>query len=197
MMRLIVFDIEIAKEVEEVGGWEAVREGRAGIGSVALYDSTTKRFHIYGPDIAFDGTNFIPVGAGTLPQCADHLTSADVLIGFNSISFDTPVFESVVGCGIDVPQYDILDMVWSELGNQRTKGYRLGEIAHRTINREKIDKGSSAPKLFKQGRMFELIDYNINDVAITRELCNFITEHGFIIDINGEQMPLPPLGELI
>src|SRR5262245_41926483 len=81
---VITWDLEIAIPVEEVpGGWEAVRRGAAGISCVCLFDTDTGRSHTYDSQ--------------GLVECMDHLNSADVLVGFNTIGFDTPVIESITG----------------------------------------------------------------------------------------------------
>lgn len=195
-LRIIVWDIEIAKEVTEVGGWDAAREGAAGVSSVALYDSATKRFHIYGPSLGYDlGEGFFASGPGTLPECTNHLNEADILVGFNTIGFDVPAYEGYMGDDIvPLAHFDILDNVWNALGANKHKGYRLNDICKRTLNKEKTGDGESAPRLFRAGHIAKLHDYNINDVALTLDLFNFIEKHGFIIDVNGEQLELPTLG---
>lgn len=175
-MGVITYDIEIERSPDDVvGGWEAARRGDCGLASVALYDTRTERYHVY--DVF------------TLDKCIDHLNSADLLVGFNSIEFDTPCLEAVAGQAIDVPQYDILQQVWKVTGGRR-KGYGLGPICERTLGIGKSGTGEHAPKLYQEGRYAELYDYNINDVHLTRQLYNHIAEHGWIIGTEKQKVKL-------
>lgn len=195
-LRIVFFDLEIAKDVKEVGGWQAVRDGEAGISSIVLFDSETGRYHVYGPTVKAgkDGKFYIS-DLGTLPNAVQHLNSADVIVGFNSQYFDVPVIEACLGLDVVTPyHHDLLEVVWRALGDARRKGYRLNDICKRTLGMEKTDTGATAPKLFKSGDFAKLIDYNINDVAMTLALFNFIEEHGYIIDINGEPLYVTRLG---
>jgi len=193
-LRVIVLDIEIAKEVNEIGGWDAARHGAAGISSVALYDSATERIHVYGPTVEYSDGEFAVLDYTPLEACTEHINKADIVVGFNNINFDIPAYEGTTEHTIYPEQYDILDLVWMELGYNKTKGYKLSDICKRTLDKDKSGTGEHAPLLFKQGRFAELYDYNINDVMLTRELCNYIEEHGCIVDVNGEPLELPKLG---
>lgn len=183
IMHLIVFDHEIAVPVEEVEGkWKAARKGECGVGCLVLYDSLTDRFHVYD--------------ASTIEQGIQHLNLADVLVGFNSLDFDTPALEGFSGIAITPTQYDILIEIKAALGTDFAKGYKLNEVAKRTIERGKSGHGASAPILFKEGRHAELIDYCIADVALTRDLYRFIEENGYVITPGGDRLELTPPDEV-
>ena len=179
-MRVVTWDIEIAQPIEETpGGWEGARRGDAGISCVCLYDTTSGRTHVYDEH--------------DLEECSAHLNSADMLVGFNTLSFDTPVMESVVGYSVLTPQYDILSLIWKELGT-RHKGYRLADICERLQLGEKNGNGESAPNLYRKGRFGRLFDYCINDVHLTRKLANWINDNGYILTPEREPIPIPQLG---
>lgn len=191
-MRVVTFDLEIAREVDEFPEkWEAARQGKCGIASVVLHDSDTGRYHIYGPQVEFDTKveEFRIAGLGTLPECMHHLNSADLLVGFNSIEFDKPVLENFTQMSLTVAHYDILQEVWKAVG-KKFKGYGLGPISQRTLGIGKSGTGEHAPILFKQGRFAELLDYNLNDVYMTRMLYNHILETGSIMDISNKPLEL-------
>lgn len=173
-MRVIVFDIEIAKRVEDVpGGWNAARQGECGVSCVCLYDNQTNRYHVYDQH--------------TIQQCIDHLNTADLLVSFNGIGFDIPALEGYAGAAITVENhYDILAEIWKAAG-RKVKGYRLGDVGQRTVGLEKSDTGTHAPELYARGRWGELVDYCINDVHLTKELFNHIVEHGFVISPDEEE----------
>lgn len=166
-MSVITFDLEIAVPVEEVsGGWEAVRRGDAGVSCLCLYDTSSSRYHVYDEH--------------DLEEGMAHLNEADLLVGFNSISFDTPIMESITGYTVNPIQYDILAEVWRALPS-RQKGYRLAEICDRLALGTKVQTGESAPNLYRSGRMGKLIDYCIQDVHLTRKLANWINTNGYIM----------------
>ena len=82
--KVITWDIEIMIGPDEhPDGWEGARRGECGVSCVSLYDTSTGRFHVYDEH--------------DLEDCAAHLTSADLLVGFNTIEFDTPAFQGTVG----------------------------------------------------------------------------------------------------
>jgi len=173
-VRVITWDLEIAIPVDEVpGGWEAVRQGGAGISTVCMYDTGTDRVHVYDEH--------------DLEDAIVHLNEADLLVGYNSTGFDTPVIESITGYPINVDHYDILHQIWRALGSHR-KGYKLGEVSEGLQIGQKTDKGTSAPELYRQGRFGKLVDYCINDVALTRNLANWITDNGYILTPDHEHL---------
>lgn len=178
-MRIITYDVEICDDPHRHPlGWEGARRGDCGVASVVLYDTDSERYHVYD--------------AHTIDDCVDHLNRADKLVGFNCIDFDQPCIEGYTERVIEVESYDILHEVWDRLGEKK-KGYGLGPICERTLNIGKSGNGVHAPQLFQEGRMGELIDYNLNDVFLTRKLANFIRKYGHIIDVEGNPLVMDKL----
>jgi uncharacterized protein YprB with RNaseH-like and TPR domain len=168
--------MEIAVPVEELpGGWNDARTGEAGVACVCLWDSSTDRYHVYDEF--------------TIAKCIDHLNSADLIVSFNGKGFDVPALEGFTGTEIYADHYDILEECWKSIG-KRQKGYRLGELAPRTLGLEKSNTGEHAPVLFRQQRFGELVDYCINDVHLTRKLFEHIMVTGEVIDPDGEPLLL-------
>lgn len=175
-MKILVWDLEIEKPVSEVeGGWDEVRRGGAGISALVIYDSETGRYHIYDKH--------------DLLEAVDHLNTADVAVGFNSISFDSEVLAGVTGEYITVPQYDILHEIWRALPTRQT-GYKLDDVAMRTIGAGKNSNGEFATALVKANRWGRLFDYCLNDVHLTKELYNYVVEHGFVKAPDGSELYL-------
>ena len=179
-MKVLTWDLEIATPVEEViGGWEGVRRGDAGISCLCLYDTTSGRVHVYDEN--------------DLEEGMAHLNEADLLVGFNTTGFDTPIMESVTGYTLSPAQYDILLEVWRALPS-RQKGYKLANICERLQLGRKAQTGESAPNLYRTGRMGKLIDYCIQDVHLTRKLANWINTEGYILTPDGEPLEVSPAG---
>lgn len=181
----LVYDIEIAKRVKKDPdrskgelGWDDARAGRCGVSSVVIYDTISTRFHVYD-------------GIHTITQCMEHLNSADFVIGFNNIEFDGPCLEGYTKQPLLTRQIDIRQGVLAVLKKPFMKGYKLGQLCERTLGISKSGDGESAPDLYQQGRFAELIDYNINDVHITRLLHNYIVDNGHVIGVDGEILEIP------
>lgn len=178
-MRVVTWDLEIAEPINEhKGGWAAAKRGECGIASVVLYDTTTERYHVYDPF--------------TMEACVAHLNAADLLVGFNSVEFDYPCILGYAGIPITTPHYDILQEIWRALadGSRGHGVWGLGKVCERALGLSKSGSGEGAPKLLEEGRYGELIDYNINDVHLTRKLANYIHEHGFVIRPDGKPLHL-------
>lgn len=179
-MRILTWDLEILKPVESLpGGWSDVREGHAGISCLVVRDNETGRSHLYDQH--------------TLDAAVDHLNSADLLVGFNSIGFDSAVLLGVTNRHIVAPQYDILAETWKALG-RRQKGWKLNDVCARTLGLSKSGTGEFATALAAAGRWAELFDYCMGDVHITAELFNHIVREGWILDPEGERLHLAAPG---
>lgn len=175
-MKILTFDLEIERPCDGTPeGWAAARKGELGVSVVAVWDSEFGRPFLYGPQ--------------DLQRCVNHLNSADKLVGFNSSEFDAPILESLSGVELEADHYDILAHVWSALGT-RKKGWKLNDIAQRTIGVGKDGRGAAAPILYAQGRYMELASYCIGDVWLTRELYNHIVDVGHILGPQGEELHL-------
>jgi DEAD/DEAH box helicase domain-containing protein len=174
---VVTWDIEIQTNPEDcIDGWDGARRGECGVSCVALFDTASGRMHIYDHH--------------DLTECVEHLNTADLLVGFNTLEFDTPALESVVGSSILPDQYDILHEIWKANG-KRFKGYRLGDICERMGLGSKNGEGARATDLFKQKRFGRLFDYCMNDVHLTRMLAQFINDHGHILSPDGLPLVMP------
>lgn len=169
MVHLVAYDMEILRPIPEVSGkpmWEVARAGKCGVASAVVFDNQTGRYHIYDQHM--------------LEELVAHLNSADVCVGFNNIDFDKPAIEGTSGLKITSTQLDILQEIKK---NFRIKGHGLwglGAICERTLGLSKSGNGASAPSLAAKGHWGELIDYNLNDVHLTRMLYNHIAEEGWV-----------------
>ena len=178
---VIVYDTEIKTDpTQHPGGFEAAKRGECGISCVVLYDNEDGRFHTYDEH--------------DLEECMAHMNTADVLVSFNGLEFDTPLLQSVTGEDIWPQQYDILHEIWKALGT-RVKGYKLGDVCGRLGLGAKIADGHRATELYAEGRFGKLFNYCINDVHITRMLARFIQKYGHVLTPDGEILPLPKIEE--
>src|SRR5467141_43131 len=78
-----IFDIEIAKSIEETpGGWDGARKGEAGFSCACIYDSETNHTWLYGP---------LDVDA-----LGEALEEPYVIISYNGLGFDVPALEGLM-----------------------------------------------------------------------------------------------------
>lgn len=178
-MKILTFDLEIAKPVPELANgkldWGAALAGECGCSVLCVHDSDDSRYHFYDKHTLRDGI--------------DHLNTGDLLVSYNGKAFDSRVLESLSRVTVVDKHYDILDHIWRSLG-KREKGYRLGDVAERTIGKTKADGGEHAPILWRKKRYADLYTYVTADVALTRDLFNHIIDVGWVRDTSGHELSL-------
>ena len=178
MSRILCWDLEIETPVSDhILGWEAARKGDCGISALVVSDSETGRYHIYDKH--------------DLEEAVDHLNSADLLVGYNTINFDSEVVFGVTGRYITVPQYDILKEIYGALG-KRVKGFKLDDVAKNTLNAGKCGNGEFATALVAKQHWGKLFTYCLNDVHLVRELYNHIVDLGWVRGHDGIEVHLEP-----
>ena len=189
----VVVDVEIAKTIEQVGGWDAT--DKMGIGYAVVYEYKTDRFRVYGPE-----------DADTL---GERLLRADRITGFNIWNFDFPVIWGVaraewpeateVRRALEPKTDDILRRIWLALGlnpdvfeGSTHGGWGLNAVVGATMKNAKIGHGADAPVWFQEGRHAKVIEYCIDDVALERDLGEFIHRNGYVLNVkNGGLIQLP------
>lgn len=156
---IVVFDCEIKEEIDGGKiGWTDY--DLMGISVAALFDYQSMDFKIYMDD--------------NLPKLVERLNSAELVVGFNIEGFDIPLVRGTEACGKGLkkalPIYD--QLYWSRRStgwkdNDRfPRGLKLDDHLEGTFGKAsmKLDHGSQAPLMWRQGRMGELITYAIGDV---------------------------------
>lgn len=121
------------------------------------------------------------------------MNSADLLVSFNGIEFDTPCLQGFTDLDIYTEQYDILHEIWKSLGG-REKGYKLTEICQRLDLGVKNNDGARATQLYRDRHFGKLFDYCMNDVHLTRKLANWINRYGYIVGVSGNWLHLEKPG---
>ena len=72
MERIVYFDLETKYSADEVGGWNHIEDMGMSVGVV--WDSHDERFHVYLDH--------------QVPDLEEHCRRADLVVGFNHVSFD-------------------------------------------------------------------------------------------------------------
>lgn len=175
VMDTIILDVEIQHDpTSPEYGWDAT--DRLGVSVAAVYEYATRQFRVYGPD--------------RLDALRQRVAAAEQVIGFNTTDFDLPVILGISRAdwtasphrAAFLPRsHDILQHIWGTLGTKFQRGWNLDTVCGCTLGRHKTGNGAAAPLLFQAGRWGELVDYCLTDVALTRDLYDFISTHGFCI----------------
>jgi DEAD/DEAH box helicase domain-containing protein len=157
-MRVITFDIESISDFA-VRGHLDVNDQEIIV--VAIHDSET------GAYTSFDKED--------LPQLWPILEHTDMLIGYNSDSFDIPLLNRYYpGDLAHIPSLDLMSEVQKVLGRR----LRLQSLAEATLGRGKAGDGLKAGDWWREGKKQQVRDYCIEDVRLTRELYDYALKHG-------------------
>jgi len=159
-MRAITFDIESISD-SVVRGHIDVNEQELTV--VAIHDSDTGEYSSYFRE--------------ELHKLWPILERADMLIGFNSDSFDIPLLNRYYPGDLSlIRSLDLLSEVQKVLGRR----IRLQSLAEATLGRGKTGEGLKAGEWWKQGKKNEVAKYCIEDVRFTRDLYDYALEHGVL-----------------
>lgn len=159
-MRAITFDIESISD-SVVRGHIDVNEQELTV--VAIHDSDTGEYSSYFKE--------------ELPKLWPILEHADMLIGFNSDSFDIPLLNRYYPGNLShIRSLDLLSEVQKVLGRR----IRLQSLAEATLGKGKSGDGLKAGEWWKEGKRDEVRKYCIEDVRITRELYDYALAHGVL-----------------
>ncbi|NIQ03851.1 MAG: DEAD/DEAH box helicase [Nitrospinaceae bacterium] len=159
--RILVFDLETQKSVDDVGGWGNVHLMKMAVGVV--WDSVDQKYYTYREQDA--------------EQLVDKLKTADLVVGFNVIGFDYSVLQPYASFDLqEIPTFDLLLDVKKKLGFRLS----LNHLAQQTLNVKKSADGLISLQWFKEGKIDRIIEYCTKDVEITRDLFLFGETHGYI-----------------
>ena len=157
-MREITFDIETANAFPTLSRNDLSRMELAIVG---IHDSDTNEYSSYSKE--------------ELPKLWPIIESADVLIGYNSNSFDIPLLNNYYpGDLTKVRSLDLLVEVQTALGRR----LRLQSLAEGTLKVGKSGDGLQSVRWWQEGLYDKVREYCIQDVRITRRLYDYALEHG-------------------
>ncbi|HEY0010777.1 MAG TPA: ribonuclease H-like domain-containing protein [Candidatus Paceibacterota bacterium] len=159
-MRAITFDIET----------------RSPFGSLGRLDSSVMELTVVGVHDSETDTyaSYVKEELGTLWPILER---ADVLIGYNSDSFDIPILNRYYpGDLTRIRSIDLMVEVQKVLGRR----LRLQSLAEATLGRGKSGDGLKAIEWWDQGLHDKVREYCIEDVRITRELFDYALKHNVL-----------------
>jgi DEAD/DEAH box helicase domain-containing protein len=156
--RVIYFDLETQRSAQEVGGWHNAHLMRMAL--AVIYDSQTEKFETF-----FEND---------VHRLIERLGEADLVVGFNIISFDYAVLRGYSDADLSaLPTFDMLVAIHERLG------YRLalGHIAEETLGASKGGDGLQSLAWWKEGRVDEIERYCEKDVSLLVDLLDHASEH--------------------
>lgn len=156
-MRKIIFDIETNGVITNIGSKEILPN----LYIVCIYDSETDKYSSYTQE--------------QLKDLWPILEKADLLIGYNNDSFDTPILNQYYSG--DLSKIGSLDLL-AEIKNSLGHRIKLDSVAEATLGRKKTGHGLQAMEWWKQGRYDDVIKYCIEDVRITKDIYDYALKHG-------------------
>jgi DEAD/DEAH box helicase domain-containing protein len=152
-MRVVTFDIETANAFPTLARNDL---SRMELSVVGAHDSQTNEYSSYTKE--------------ELPGLWALIERADMLVGFNSESFDIPILNRYYpGDLTRVRSLDLLVEVQNALG----KRVRLQSLAEATLGKGKSGSGLEAVEWWQNGEVEKVRKYCIEDVRITRELYEY------------------------
>ena len=171
-MRILYFDLETKRSADEVGGWLNIMDMGMSIG--ILWDTQDEKFHIYSEN--------------QTSELFRHCKQADMVVGFNHVSFDYKVLAGCVaqssdarersyGELINLNNFDMLLELKKVLGHR----LKLDSIASPTLKVGKSADGLQALEWYKTGELDKIIKYCKDDVSITRDVHRHALDHGHLL----------------
>lgn len=162
-MRKIVFDIESKNFSNSVESIE--------LSLVAIHDSETDQYTSYLED--------------ELHKLWPILERADMLIGFNSETFDIPVLNRYYpGNLAQIKSLDILKEIKAQYGRRM----KLDQLAEGTLGKNKSGWGIEAVKWWRTGEIDKIRQYCIDDVKITKEIYDFALANNKLLFKEGKDV---------
>jgi hypothetical protein len=159
-MRAVTFDIESISD-SVVRGHVDVNEQDLTV--VAIHDSETGKYSSYFKE--------------ELHKLWPIIERADMLIGFNSNSFDIPLLNRYYPGDLShMRSLDLIVEVQKVLGRR----IRLQSLAEATLGKSKLGDGLKAGDWWREGKKEKVAEYCIEDVRITRQLYEYALNHGVL-----------------
>jgi DEAD/DEAH box helicase domain-containing protein len=157
-MRVITFDIETANAFPTLARNDL---SRMELSIVGAHDSKTNEYSSYTKE--------------ELPAFWAMVEHADLLVGYNSDTFDIPILNRYYAGDLTcIRSLDLLVEVQKALG----KRLRLQSLAQATLGKGKGGNGLQAVEWWQNGEIEKVRKYCIEDVRITRELYEYALLHG-------------------
>jgi DEAD/DEAH box helicase domain-containing protein len=160
--RIVCFDLETQKTFDEVGGRHNL--GKLGLAVAVIYDTSTSEYRSYTEDQA--------------AELVQDLRQADLVVGFNVLSFDYPVLQPYTEFPLHtLTTVDLLQHVHRQLGFRLP----LQALAEATLGARKSADGLQSVRWFREGQVDKVIEYCQRDVELTMQLYEYGCQKGHVL----------------
>lgn len=158
----VYFDLETQRSANDVGGWD--RKADMGMSIGVTFSSALNRYMIY------DEAN--------VQGLIDELRDADLVVGFNHVSFD---YEVLMG-------YTVLDLrdctrnldLMVDLEKTLLHRPKLDAVASETLGESKTAVGTDAIKWWQEGKIMAIAEYCCFDVKVTKLVHEYGARQGLV-----------------
>lgn len=158
----VYFDLETRRSANDVGGWD--RKADMGM-SVGVTFSTARN-------------GYVIYDESTVQELIDELCSADLVVGFNHVSFD---YEVLMGYTIlDLPHRTRNLDLMVDLEQTLQHRPKLDAVAGETLGESKTAVGTDAIKWWQEGRIMDIAEYCCFDVKVTKLVHEYGAKHGLV-----------------
>ncbi|MFT5468390.1 MAG: hypothetical protein ACI8UO_003499 [Verrucomicrobiales bacterium] len=159
---LVYFDLETKRTASDVGGWN--NKGDMGMSIGVTYSTKSGKYAIYSEARVHD--------------LIEQLMRADLVIGYNHISFD---YEVLMGYDwrdlkSQIPSLDLMIDLEERVGHRP----KLEAVAKASIGAGKTAEGLQAIKWWREGKILEIAEYCCFDVKVTKLVHEFGVENGMV-----------------
>lgn len=158
----VYFDLETQRSANDVGGWD--RKSDMGMSVGVTFSSALNRYMVYDES--------------RVQELIDELRDADLVVGFNHVSFD---YEVLMG-------YTVLDLreqtrnldLMVDLEKVLEHRPKLDAVAGETLGESKTAVGTDAIKWWQEGRIMDIAEYCCFDVKVTKLVHEYGARHGLV-----------------
>ncbi len=148
----VYFDLETQRTANDVGGWG--HKDKMGMSVGVTYSTGSGEYRIYDE--------------GNVDELIDQIVRADLVIGFNHISFDYAVLQGYTAWEIasQAISLDLMVDVEQVLGHR----LKLESIASASLGAGKTADGLDAIRWWQEGKIMKIAEYCCYDVKVTKEV---------------------------
>ena len=159
---IVYFDLETQRTAGDVGGWN--HKDKMGISIAATYSTKLGEYRVYLEEES--------------QQLIDQLMRADLVVGFNHISFDYEVLmaHTVLDLREQLQSLDILIELEKKIGFK----VKLDSVASATLGTSKTADGLEAIRWWQQGKILDIARYCCFDVKVTKCIHEYGVQHGHV-----------------
>ena len=158
---IVYFDLETQKSFDDVGGRENI--SKMGMSLAVTYSTEEGTFKTYLEN--------------QVDELVRELMNADRVVGFNVKSFDYEVLRGYTKEPLErVNTVDMLEDIYKALGFRIS----LDSLAQITLGVKKQGDGLMALHWYQTGEFDKIEEYCRGDVEITKKLCEFGKENGYL-----------------